>query len=178
MLKTQQHAFSYCQWPALVLLLDDANRVAHEVLGEFVHFAGNSGAEQAHLNLLRHKLEYIINQVFEATRAHLVCLMEDEHLDVGDKEGAPVDHVVNTAGAASNNVHAFLQLADFVLHVAASDAREALRLHEVTEPDDDLVEVRGMLAGGREDKGLAVSVFYVDALQHADSESDVLACST
>jgi hypothetical protein len=132
----------------LVFLHKDADGIAHEVLSDVVYFAGHGSGEQAHLHLLRHKLEYIINLVFEAAREHLVGLVQHEHLDVRDAESAAVDLIVNTAGGADDNVDAFLQLADVVSHVGASDAGVALRLHEVAEPVDDFLDLIGMLATG------------------------------
>lgn len=148
------------------------------MLSDVVYFAGHGSGEQAHLHLLRHKLEYIINLVFEAAREHLVGLVQHEHLDVRHAEGAAVDHIVNTAGGTDDNVDAFLQLADVVSHVGASDAGVALRLHEVAELDDHFLDLLGQLAGGREEKGLAGAVLDVDTLQHTDGEGRGLASST
>ncbi len=55
---TRQRAASYFQGE-LVLLYEDAHRVAHEVFSAVVHFAGYGGG--------KYKLEYIINLVFEVS---------------------------------------------------------------------------------------------------------------
>ncbi len=111
-------------------------------------------------------------------RKHLVRLVQHEHLDVGDAEGATVDHVVDTAGSTNDNVDAFLQLADVIAHVGASDAGVALHLHEVTELDDHLLDLLRELAGGSEEECLTGAVLDVDALQVTDCKSGGLACST
>ena len=145
-MKQRRHEECYLQ-RELVLLHEDSHGVAHEVLSDVVHVAGHGGGKQAHLNLLRHKLEYIINLILEAAREHLVGLVEDEHLDVAGAKGAAVDHVVHAAGGADNDVNALLQLADVVSHIGSSDAGVALGLHEVTELDDNFLDLLGQLAG-------------------------------
>ncbi len=148
------------------------------MLSDVVYVARHGGGKQAYLNLLRHKLEYIINLVFETAREHLVRLVENEHLDVAGAECTPIDHVIYAAGGANNNVDAFLQLANIVPNIGTSDARVALGLHEVSELDDNLLNLLGQFAGRCKEKRLAGAILDIDALQYTDSKGGCLACST
>jgi hypothetical protein len=127
----------------------------HEALHDAEHFPGHGGGKHAHLNLLGHKLEYIINRGFEAAQEHLAHFVQHEHLDIGDAKNATVNVAADRSGRTDNNVDAFFQLEDVIALVGASDADQALRLHEVAELQDHLFDLLRKLAGGSEEEGLA-----------------------
>ena len=58
---------------------------------------GHGGREEHHLHAGGKVLEDIVDLVLEATRQHLVGLVEHEHLDVVGLEDASGDHVEDAA---------------------------------------------------------------------------------
>ncbi len=167
---------SYCQRLQRVTSFN-AHWFVHEAFCDAEHFPGHGGGKQAHLNIFGHKLEYVINRGVEAAQVHLVRLVKHEHLDIGDAENATVNVAADTSGRTDNNVDAFFQLEDLIALIGASDADQALRLHEAAELQDHLFDLLRQLAGGSEDEGLAGAVFDVDALQNTDCDSCSLAAS-
>lgn len=108
-------------------------------------------------------------------RQHLVGLVEDEHLHAIGLEEAALDHVVDTARSADNNLGTILQGLHVVTDAGAANAGVALDVHEVANGDHDLLDLLGQLTGGREDKGLALLQVGVDLLQDRDGEGSGLA---
>ena len=138
----------------LVALNENADGVAHEALGDLEHVGGHGGREQHNLNAAREELEDVIDLVGETAREHLVSLIEHEHLEVLRAESAAVDHVLDTAGRADDNVSAALKLLHVLADAGATNAGVALNVHVVRKGNDDLLDLLGQLARGRKDKGL------------------------
>lgn len=107
-------------------------------------------------------------------RKHLVGLVEDEHLDVVGLEDTALDHVVDTAGGTNDDLGAVLEGLHVLTDVGSTDTGMAVDVHEVTDGDDDLLDLLGQLTGGSEDKGLASLEVGVDLLQGRDGESSSL----
>lgn len=108
-------------------------------------------------------------------RQHLVGLVENEHLHAIGLEEAALDHVVDTARSADNDLGTILQGLHVVTDAGAANAGVALDVHEVANGDHDLLNLLGQLTGGREDKGLALLQVGVDLLQDRDGEGSGLA---
>ncbi len=108
-------------------------------------------------------------------RKHLVGLVEDEHLHAVGLEEATLDHVVDTAGGADNDLGAILESLHVVTDAGAANAGVALDVHEVADGDDDLLDLLGKLTGGGEDERLALLEGGVDLLEHRDGEGGGLA---
>eukprot|EP00961_Rhodomonas_salina_P167062 2251261-Rhodomonas_salina.2 len=132
----------------LVLLHQDAHRVAHEVPRDLEHLDRHGRAEEADLHLRGQELEHVVDLpshthhtththeeakpradlVLEAAGKHLVGLVEHEDLHAVCAERAAVDHVVHAARRAHDNLLPRLQPPDVLPHVGSADARVALRL--------------------------------------------------
>ncbi len=89
-------------------------------------------------------------------RKHLIGLIEDEHLHGVGAEEATLDHVVDTAGGSDNDLGAVLEGLHVIANTGSTNAGVALNVHEVTNGDNDLLDLLGQLAGGGEDKSLAL----------------------
>ena len=76
----------------------------------------------------------------------------------------------DATGGAAHNLGASLELAGGLADVGAADADVALDIHEAAERVDDLLDLGGQLAGGRQDEGLRLLGGGVDALESADRE--------
>jgi hypothetical protein len=154
----------------LVLLDENADRVAHELGGDLKDVLGHGGGQENDLGGLGQKLEDVVDLLGETARQHLVGLVEDEHLHVVGLQDTTLDHVVDTAGGTNNDLGAVLESLHVVANAGAANAGVALNVHEVTDGDNDLLDLLGELTGGGEDKRLAGLDVGVDLLQGGDGE--------
>lgn len=123
-------------------------------------------------------------------RKHLVGLVKDEHLHAVGLEEAALDHVVDTAGGTDNDLGAVLKSLHVITNAGAANAGVALNVHEVTDGNNDLLDLLSKLTGRGKDQGLALLDVGVDLLQNRDRESgglagtglslsnDIVACKT
>jgi hypothetical protein len=111
----------------------------------------------------------------EAHRKHLVGLVEHEHLHGVRLEEAALDHVLDTAGRADNHLRALLESLHVIANTGSTNAGVALDVHEVTDGDNDLLDLLRQLAGRGQDQGLALLDALVDLLENGDGEGSRLA---
>jgi hypothetical protein len=159
----------------LVLLDENTDGVAHELGGDLEDVLGHGGGEEDNLGRLGQKLEDVVDLLGETARQHLIGLVEDEHLHGVGLEDATLDHVVDTAGGSDNDLGAVLEGLHVVANAGTTDTGVALDVHEVTDGDNDLLDLLGKLAGGGEDEGLAGLDVGVELLEDRDGESSGLA---
>ncbi|KAK3818299.1 MAG: hypothetical protein J3R72DRAFT_36670 [Linnemannia gamsii] len=154
----------------LVLLDQDADGVAHELGGDLHNLRGHGGGEEDNLGGWGKTLENIVDLVLETAGQHLIGLIEDEHLHVVGLEGTTVDHIEDTTGGSDDDLGTGLEGLHVLTDVGTTNAGVALNLHEVTEGNDDLLDLLGQLAGGGEDEGLALGVGKIQLLESRDRE--------
>ena len=154
----------------LVLLDEDTDGVAHELGGDLEDVLGHGGGEQDNLGALGEELEDVVDLLGETAGQHLVGLVEDELLHAVGLEDAALDHVVDTAGGTDNDLGTLLEGLHVVADVGATNAGVALNLHEVTDGDNDLLDLLSKLTGRSEDQGLAGLDAGVDLLEDRDGE--------
>jgi hypothetical protein len=82
---------------------------------------------------------------------------------------------VHATGSADNDLGAVLESLHVIADAGATDAGVALDLHEVTDGDDDLLDLLSQLASGREDQRLALLEVGIDLLKDRDREGGGLA---
>jgi hypothetical protein len=82
---------------------------------------------------------------------------------------------MNTARSSDNNLRAVLQSLHILAHTGATNAGMALDVHEVTDGDNDLLDLLGQLTGGGEDESLALLDRGVDLLENGNGEGSRLA---
>lgn len=82
---------------------------------------------------------------------------------------------MNAAGGTDNDLRTVLESLHVLANAGATDASVALNLHEVTNGDDDLLDLLGQLASRGEDERLALLDAGVDLLESRDGESSSLA---
>lgn len=107
-------------------------------------------------------------------RKHLIGLVEDEHLHAVGLEEATLDHVVNTAGGSDNDLGAVLESLHVIAHTGSTNAGVALNVHEVTNGDNDLLDLLSQLTGGGENQSLALLHIGVDLLENGNGEGGSL----
>ena len=154
----------------LVLLDEDTDGVAHELGGNLKDVLRHGSGQKNDLGGLGQKLEDVVDLLGETTGQHLVGLVEDEHLHVVGLKDTALDHVLDTAGSTDNDLRAVLKGLHVVTDGGTTNAGVALDVHEVTDGDDDLLDLLGQLAGGGENESLAGLDGGVDLLEGGDRE--------
>lgn len=82
---------------------------------------------------------------------------------------------MDTAGGTNDNLGAVLEGLHVLTDAGATNAGVALDVHEVTDGDNDLLDLNSELTGGGEDQSLALLHSGVDLLENGDGESGSLA---
>lgn len=152
----------------LLLLHQDASRVAHEALADFQHIWRHGGRQQNHLHVRAQGLEDVMDLVLETARQHLIGLVQHEHLDARSVQGFAANHIEYTARSADNDVRARFQLANVLANVGAANAGVALSVQELAQIDDDLLDLGSQFTSWGQNQGLALRHSSVDALQDRD----------
>lgn len=154
----------------LVLLDENADGVTHELGGDLEHILGHGGGKEDNLGGLGQKLEDNVDLLGETTGQHLVGLVEDEHLHVVGLEDTTLDHVLDTAGRANNDLGTVLESLHVITNAGTANAGMALDVHEVADGDNNLLDLLGKLAGGGEDESLAGLDVGIQLLEDGDGE--------
>jgi hypothetical protein len=139
---------------------------------------------------LREELEDVVDLLGETTlvtissssrrwriftyRKHFIGLVKDEHLDVVGAEDTALDHVLDTAGGTDDDLGAVLEGLHVLTNIGTTNASVALNAHEVTNGDDDLLDLLGQLTGWGQDQGLASLETGVELLESRDREGSGL----
>lgn len=108
-------------------------------------------------------------------RKHFIGLVKDEHLHGVGLEEAALDHVLDSARSTDNDLGAVLKGLHVLTDAGTTNAGVALNVHEVTNGDNDLLDLLGQLTSGGKDKSLALLDVGVDLLENGDGESSRLA---
>lgn len=159
----------------LVLLDQDTDGVTHEAGGDLEDVLGHGSGQENNLGGLGEELEDVVDLVGETAGQHFVGLVKDEHLHGVGLEEAALDHVVDTAGGTDDDLGAVLEGLHVVTDAGTTNAGVALDVHEVTDGDDDLLDLLGKLTGGSQDQSLALLDSGVDLLENGNGESSRLA---
>lgn len=107
-------------------------------------------------------------------RQHLIGLVEDEELHGGGGQDTALDHVVDTAGSTDNDLGTGAESVHILTDVGTTDTGVAVEGHEVTDGDNDLLDLLSQLTGGSKDQSLASLDLGVDLLQGGDGEGSGL----
>ena len=85
-------------------------------------------------------------------------------------ENTALDHVLDTTGGTDDDLGSLLQSLHIITNAGAANAGVALDVHEVTDGDNNLLDLLGKLAGGGEDKCLASLDVGIKLLEDGDGE--------
>jgi len=158
----------------LGLLDQDADWVAHELGGDLKDILWHGGGQENDLGRLGEELEDIVDLLSETARQHLIGLIKDEHLHGVGLQEATLDHVLDTTWSTDDNLWALLESLHVITDGGTTNAGVALNVHEVTDGDNDLLDLLGQLTGWGEDKGLALLDVWVQLLEDRDGEGGSL----
>jgi len=153
-----------------ILLDKDTNGVAHELGGDLKHVLGHGSREQDDLSGLGEQLEDVVDLLSETARQHLISFVEDEHLHVVGLKNATLNHVLDTTGSADDDVGSLLKSLHVIANAGPTNAGMAFNVHEITNGDDNLLDLLGQLTSRGEDEGLAGLDVGIKLLEDRDGE--------
>ena len=145
----------------LILLDKDTNGIPHETLSHLQHIQGHGSREKAHLHGFRKEFENVIDLILESPRQHLISLIQEELPNRVQSQSTAVDHIIDTSGGTNNDVHTSLECTNIVTNGGTTDAGVNLKIHVITEGDDDLLDLLSKLTGGGQYERLALTKFGV-----------------
>lgn len=113
----------------------------------------------------------------ETYREHLVGLVQDEHLHCVGLQEAALDHIVDTTRGTDDNLGPLAEGLHVLADAGAANARMAFDVHEVSDGDDDLLDLLCQFTRWGQDEGLALLDGRIDLLEDRDGERGRLAGS-
>ena len=129
------------------------DRVAQERIGENADFPGKRGGEQQVLALLgqkRHDAAHVGN---ESHVEHAVGFVEHEGLDLLQVDRLLLHVVEQPPGGGHQELYALAKRRGLRLHVDAAEYHGTAQADVLAVDAHALLDLRGELAGGREDQG-------------------------
>mmetsp|Transcript_42016 Transcript_42016/g.68047 ORF Transcript_42016/g.68047 Transcript_42016/m.68047 type:complete len:226 (+) Transcript_42016:629-1306(+) len=120
----------------------------------------------------------VVDLFLEASVEHLICLVQDQHLDVTCAEVALLDHVEDSARCTRHDVHSGLEGVDVVRDSLAADAHVDLHVQVIAQSQADLLTLLCELACWRKEERLRLPGAGVHGLERAQAEDAGLARAT
>ena len=131
--------------------------VLQEVASEHLDIAGESGREHEGLACggAWHvfALDDTTNLGFETHIQHAISLIENEVLDIGERDSSTLDEIDETTGSSGEKITSFLDLAELLVDVGTTIDDSRADPGAVRELASLLVDLRDQLTRGREDQG-------------------------
>ena len=146
----------------------DDDRVFEVSLGEGFDFRRHGGTEEQGLVFVNEAGKDKLDIGEEAHVEHFVGFIQHEGLDVGERQGAVVEQVDETAGGGDENVDAVGKFAFLDIHWKAAIDGKGLNGGELGNLADLFDVLNGQLAGGDEDEGLNLFGGGVDFFEDGD----------
>jgi hypothetical protein len=103
--------------------------------------------------------------LFRTYRKHLIGLIENEHLHrVGLQESA-LDHILDTTRSTDNDLRTLLKSFHIITNARTTNASMALNVHEVTNSNNDFLDLLGQFTGRSKNQSLALLDVGIKLLQ-------------
>lgn len=161
----------------LVLLHQNADGIAHELLGDLQDVEGHGGGEEGHLHVLVEHAEGVVDLLLETSAEHLIGLIEAEQLAGSQAQVTTLDQIVHTTGGTNHHLHSVAQLLGILLDGGSSHAAVHSHVHELGEILQHIENLEGKLAGGGHDQNLALLQTEVEELEGGNAEGSSLSSS-
>lgn len=94
------------------------------------------------------KGSYELTDGRRTNRKHFIGLVKNKHLHAVSLKEASLDHVLDTAGRANDNLRAVLKSLHVVTNAGATNASMAFDAHEVTNGNHHLLDLLGKFPSG------------------------------
>ena len=177
------------------LLDQDTDRVAHELGGNLKNVLWHGCGEENDLGRLGEELEDIIDLLGETTLRklsvslaekklqrvtygkHFIGLIKNEHLHAVGLQESSLNHVLDTTRGTDDNLGTLLKSLHVITNAGTTNAGMALDVHEVTDGDNDFLDLLSQFTGGSKDQSLALLDVWVKLLEDGNGESSGLSGS-
>jgi hypothetical protein len=119
-------------------------------------------------------LVFLSKEVFTFLRTygkHLIGLVKNEHLHRVGLQESTLDHVLDTTRGTDNNLRAFLKSLHIITNACTTNACMTLNVHEVSDSNNNLLDLLSQFTGRSENQSLALLDVGVKLLQDRDGES-------
>ena len=130
----------------------DPQGIALIPLGQGDDGFGHGRGEQQGAPILRRRLENEFEVFPEAEIEHLVGLVEDDGLELGDVEGPALKVIAETARGADDDMRAGLKLTPLALRIHTADAADDDGARRGIKPLQLALDLEGEFAGRRYDQ--------------------------
>merc|ERR1719367_940066 len=161
----------------LILLDQDSDRIAHELGCKIKDIWSHGGREEAHLDVGGHRLEDVVDLIFETMGEHLVRLVKHEYGQVVHPQVSLAYHVEDAARCSHDEVLSCTQLVNVLTHRSATDTRMTTHLQVISQGECNLLDLVDELSCRCENQPLAPPDIPIDALQHPDDKGRCLPCA-
>ena len=150
----------------------------HIFPGDVHDFTGHRRGEHRDLLVRRSDLHDLSDVLDEAHVEHLVRLVKNERVDVGDVDVLMLHMVKKTPGSRDNDLRFFLQHLYLLIHLlSADDAADLQSLDKSTQSPKFRADLKCQLSCRAEDQGLDEVRVHVQILQDRDTEGEGLTCA-
>ena len=126
--------------------------------------------------IMLEKITATTNTIFTYGK-HLIGLIKNEHLHGVGLEESALDHVMDTARSSNNDLRTLLKSLHVITNTSTTNACVALNIHEISNGNNDLLNLLGKLTGWCENEGLALLDVGVELLEDRNGESCGLSCT-
>lgn len=107
-------------------------------------------------------------------RKHLIGLIKNEHLHGVGLQESTLDHILDTTWGTDNDLWSLLESLHVITDACTANAGMALDVHEISNGNDDLLNLLSQFTGWGEDQGLALLDVGVKLLEDGNRESSGL----
>lgn len=162
----------------LLVFHQDLDGVLHELLSHLHNLGRHSGWEEADLDVGGKVLKDFSDLVNKASAEHFVGFVENDDSQKVGPEGLLLDEVFYSAGGSDNNMDTtILEGLSVLTGVSSTDAATCVHLDELTEAENDLIDLLGKFSGWGQNDGLALRGLGINKLKETDGESGSLSGS-
>ena len=155
--------------------------VAHKLTARVSDFARQRRSEHEHLLVVRSHLENLLNvRAHGHVVKHLVALVQNEHLQVVQRQSLVADQSQDTSGRTHYNVRSLVTLEQLLLHsdgLASVDHLSSHVGHELGKTSEFALDLVSKLTSVAHDQGRARVGVLAQALQHVQHKDGSFAHS-
>lgn len=130
------------------------------------------------MNIGGQVFEDLSDFIDESSAEHFVSLVENDDFKEIGFEGFLFDQIFYSSWGSDNDLDSsFFKDFSVFSGVGSSDAASGVDFKELTEAEDNFVDLLSKLSGGGQDDSLTVGGLWIDGLENTDGESSGFACT-
>lgn len=107
-------------------------------------------------------------QTWWTYRKHLIGFIKDKHLHAVSLEDATLNHVVDTTWSTDDDLRSILESLHVLTDIGTTNASMTLNVHEVTDGDNNLLDLLCKFSSWGKDQSLASLKLRINLLKARD----------